>query len=293
MTALPIARPGTFIVFWAGLFVFLWASGFLSAKFGFPYAEPLTFLVWRYGLAVACLVPIALALRTSWPRTWGQAGHIAVAGLGIQTGYLVGVYCAIYNGISTGVIALIVGLQPLLTGALAGSVLGERVTPRQWLGLVLGFAGLGLVVAEKVALGSATAAGLAFGLLGLVAITFGTLYQKRYCAGMQMWSGISIQAMVSVLVTGALAAATETMRIDWTGEFVFALLWSTLGLSVITAALYFYLVRRGAAAKVTSLIYLSPPTTAVMGYVVFDERLGAVAIAGMAVAMVGVALANR
>lgn len=293
MTALPLARPGLSIVFWAGLFVFLWASGFLSAKFGFPYAEPLTFLVWRYGLAVACLVPIALLLRAAWPRTWREAAHIAVAGLGIQTGYLVGVYSGIYNGISTGVIALIVGLQPLLTGALAGTMLGERVSPRQWLGLVLGFVGLGLVVAEKVALGSATVVGFGFGLLGLLSITFGTLYQKRFCGGMQMWSGISIQAMVSVLVTGTLAAATETMRIDWTGEFVFALLWSTIGLSVVTAALYFYLVRRGAAAKVTSLIYLSPPTTAVMGYLVFDERLGAVAIAGMAVAMVGVALANR
>jgi drug/metabolite transporter (DMT)-like permease len=216
-----------------------------------------------------------------------------VAGLGIQTGYLVGVYCGIYNGISTGVIALIVGLQPLLTGALAGTVLGERVSPRQWLGLVLGFAGLGLVVAEKVAVGSATATGFAFGLLGLVSITFGTLYQKRYCADMQMWSGITIQAGTSAAVTAVLAVSTETMDIAWTGAFVFALLWSTLGLSVITAALYFYLVRRGAAAKVTSLIYLSPPTTAVMGFLVFDERLGAVAIAGMAVAMLGVALANR
>jgi drug/metabolite transporter (DMT)-like permease len=293
MTALPLARPGTSIAFWAGLFVFFWASGFLSAKFGFPYAEPLTFLFWRYSLAVFCLVPIALLSGAAWPRSPRQAFHIMVAGLGIQTGYLIGVYCGIYNGISTGVIALIVGLQPLLTGALAGTILGERVSPRQWLGLVLGFAGLGLVVAEKVALGSATAAGLGFGLLGLVSITMGTLYQKRFCTDMQMWSGISIQAVVSAAVTGLLATASETMHIAWTGEFVFALLWSTLGLSVVTAALYFYLVRRGAAAKVTSLIYLSPPTTAVMGYLVFDERLGAVAIAGMAAAMLGVALANR
>jgi drug/metabolite transporter (DMT)-like permease len=275
------------------LFTFFWASGFVSAKYGLPYAEPFTFLSLRFVIAVLLLAPIALIWRARWPKTPAELGHIAVAGFLVQTVYLIGVFQAVRFGISTGVIALIVGLQPLLTGALAGLALGETTTRRQWLGLALGFAGLALVVAEKVDFAAGAGVGAGFGVLGLIGITLGTLYQKRFCAGMDIRSGVTIQNAVSLAVIGLLALAVETRHVDWTGDFVFALTWSAVGLSVIAIALYYVLVRRGAAAKVTSLIYLSPPTTALMGWAVFGETFSLPALAGMGVAVAGVALATR
>jgi len=275
------------------LFIFFWASGFIGAKYGLPYAEPFTFLALRFLIAVALLLPAALLWRARWPATPAEFGHVVAAGLLVQSVYLTGVYYAIWHGISTGVIALIGGLQPLLTGVLAAPLLGERVSPRQWLGLVLGFGGLALVVAEKVDFGTGAAIGAAIGGAGLLGITFGTLYQKRFCAAIDIRAAVTIQNVASALVMLALAAAFESMAVRWTGDFLFALLWTAVGLSVIAIALYYVLVRRGAAARVTSLIYLSPPTTALMGWLVFGETFSALALAGMAVAVAGVALANR
>ena len=277
----------------SALFIFFWASGFIAAKYGFPYAEPFTFLTLRFLVALAVLVPMMQLWRVAWPAGPRLLGHVILAGLMVQTAYLIGVFYGIWLGISTGVIALIVGLQPLVTGALAAPVLGERVTARQWCGLALGFAGLGLVVADKVDLAAGEAWGVAFGGLALAGITLGTLYQKRFCAGVDIRAAVTIQNAASCAVIAPLAVALETMRIDWTGEFLFALLWSAIGLSVIAIALYYLLVRRGAAARVTSLIYLSPPTTALMGWLMFDETFAPPALAGMALAVAGVALANR
>lgn len=277
----------------AGLFIFFWASGFVSAKYGFPYAEPFTFLSLRFALAVAILLPLCLLWRVRWPRGPGELGHVVVAGLLVQSVYLIGVFQGIWLGLSTGVMALIVGLQPLITGALAAATLGERVAPRQWCGLGLGFAGLGLVVAEKVDFAGDAGWGVGFAGIGLLGITIGTLYQKRFCGGADIRSSVLIHNAVSGLLIAPLAFGFETMRIDWTGEFLFALLWSAIGLSVIAIALYYWLVRRGAAARVTSLIYLSPPTTALMGWAMFQESMPPVAIAGMVLAVAGVALANR
>jgi len=277
----------------SALFVFFWASGFVSAKYGLPYAEPFTFLSLRFLLAVAILLPLCLVWRARWPRGPAELGHVAVAGMLVQSVYLIGVFQGIGLGLSTGVMALIVGLQPLITGALAAATLGERVAPRQWLGLALGFGGLGLVVAEKVDFQSGAGWGAGFAVLGLLGITVGTLYQKRFCQGADIRSSVTIHNFVSALLIGPLALGFETQRVTWTGEFLFALLWLTIGLSGIAIALYYYLLRHGAAARVTSLIYLSPPTTALMGWAMFQETMPPVAIAGMAVAVAGVALANR
>ncbi len=277
----------------AALFIFFWSSGFVAAKYGFPHAEPFTFLAIRFAIASGVLVPVCNAWKVAWPRTMAGIGHVVAAGLMVQSLYLVGVYYGIYLGISTGVVALVMGLQPLLTGALAGMALAERVTPRQWLGLVLGFAGLGLVAADKTIVSGISLGAFAITALGLVAITLGTLYQKRFCASFDIRSSVAIQNVVSCAVMFALAGAFETMAVRWTGEFLFALLWSAFGLSVIAITLYYWLVRRGAAAKVTSLIYLSPPVTAVMGWLAFGEIMGPGAIAGMAIAVAGVALATR
>lgn len=277
----------------AALFVLFWASGFVAAKYGFPYAEPFTFLSIRYAIALTVLLPIVLALGVRWPRNGIELGHVAVAGLGVQSIYTIGVYYGIYLGVSTGVIALIMGLQPLITGALAKSVLDERVTRRQWAGLGLGFIGLAMVVAEKFDMASGAAWGFGFGVLGLTGITLGTLYQKRFCAEVDIRAAVAIQNAVSLMLVAVLASRFETMRVEWTGAFVFALLWSALGLSVIAYALWYLLVRRGGAARVTSLLYLSPPITAVMGWLVFGEVFAPLALAGMALAVGGVALATR
>jgi drug/metabolite transporter (DMT)-like permease len=277
----------------AALFIFFWASGFVAAKYGLPYAEPFTLMAARFVVGAAILVPACFVLKATWPKTLRDTTHILIAGFGVQTVYLIGVYYGIWFGISTGVTALVVGLQPLLTGVLAGFVLKEKVTPRNWVGLVLGFIGLGLVVWDRVLAPTDALWGLAMLLMGLAGITLGTLYQKKYCGPFDVRAGVALQNVMSCIVMLVLAVIFESMIIDWTGELVFAVLWSAIGLSVFAICLYYWLVQRGAAARITSLIYLSPPTTAVMGWAMFGEILSWQAIAGMAVAMTGVALAVR
>lgn len=277
----------------AALFIFFWASGFVAAKYGLPYAEPFTLMTCRFVVGAAILVPACFVMKAAWPKTRMETFHILVAGFLVQTVYLMGVYSGINLGVSTGVTALVVGLQPLLTGALAGALLGERVTARNWIGLVLGFAGLALVVWDRVASPDETLGGLAMCVLALVGITVGTLYQKRFCGPFDVRAGVALQNVMSCIVMLVIAASIETMHIEWTGEFVFAVLWSAIGLSVIAICLYYWMVQRGAAARVTSLIYLSPPTTALMGWAMFGETLSWMAIGGMALAMSGVALAVR
>lgn len=277
----------------AVVFVLFWATGFVVAKFGSPYAEPLTFLGTRFVIASVLLLALCLALRTSWPRRLRDYGHIAVAGLLVQCLYLIGVYCGIYLGVSIGVMALIVGLQPLITGALVGPFLSEPVSRLQWLGLALGFGGLSLVVAERVVLGEAVWFGYVLGLIGLVAITAGTLYQKKFCAAFDLRTTVAIQNTVSCVMILALAAMFETMEVSWTGEYLFALVWSAVVLSVISMMVFYALVTRGGAARGTSLIYLSPPTTAAMGWLFFGEALAVLAMAGMMIAVVGVAMVTR
>jgi drug/metabolite transporter (DMT)-like permease len=277
----------------ASLFLFFWASGFVAAKYGFPYAEPFTFLAIRFAIASALIVPFCFVCGATAPKGPRQYGAVILAGLGVQTVYLIGVYYAMYLGLSTGVMALIGGLQPLATGVLAVPLLGERVSGRQWFGLVLGFAGLAMVVAEKVLVGEAGAAAFGLAALALVAITLGTLAQKRWCAGFDLRAMLAIHNVVSLVLMAALAAAFENMTVAWSAPFVGALLWSAIGLSVLSTVFYYYLVRHGATARVTSLFYLSPPTTALMGWAAFGESMAALALAGMAVAALGVALATR
>ncbi len=287
----PPLRPPMFALL-ATLFVLFWSTGFVAAKFGFPYAEPFTFLGTRFAIASVLLLGLCLAVRARWPRRLRDWGHMAVTGLLVGSVYLIGVYYGVYLGVSIGIMALIVGLQPLITGALAGRVLDEPVSRRQWAGLVLGFGGLGLVVAEKVALGEAVWFGYALGLMALAAITAGILYQKRFCADFDLRTLVAVQNVIGCVLILALAVMFETMEVSWTGEFLFALVWSAVVLSVVAMMVFYTLVARGAATRVTSLIYLSPPTTAAMGWLVFGETLAALAVAGMAVAMVGVAMVS-
>jgi drug/metabolite transporter (DMT)-like permease len=273
-----------------GLFVVLWSTGFVSAKYGLAYAEPLTFLLWRFVLVVALMLPLALAMRTAWPDSPRQAAHVAVAGILMQGGYLGGVFCSIHLGMSAGVSALMVGLQPILTAFASAPLFGERLQARQWLGLLLGFAGVTLVMLGRSTLSGITPATLALSTLALASITAGTLYQKRYCGAVDLRTGSVIQFSAAGLVMLPLAMAFETMQVRWTGEFMLTLAWLVLVLSIGAISLLYVLIRNGAATRVASLFYLTPPTTALMAYAMFGETLDATAMAGMACAVLGVAL---
>ena len=273
------------------LFVFLWSTGFIGAKFGLPYAEPLTFLLARYILVLGLMTTFALATRAPWPRDMRQVLHIGVSGILVHAFYLGGVFMAIKHGLPAGVTALLVGMQPLLTACGAGWLLGERVSAKQWLGLGLGFVGVTLVVSNKlgdVALGAM----LIPAFVALLGITAGTLYQKRFCPHFDLRTGSVIQFLPTALLTAIVASASETMVIDWTPQFVFALLWLVLVLSFGAISLLNVLIRSGSAVNVASLFYLTPPSTAIIAWAVFGETLGGPALAGMVLAVSGVYLAR-
>jgi drug/metabolite transporter (DMT)-like permease len=276
-----------------GLFVFLWSTGFIFAKLGLPYAEAFTFLTLRFGIVTALMLVVALATRAPWPRGVGQMGHIFVVGVLMHGAYLGGTFAAIGAGVSAGVAALVVGLQPLLTAAVVGPFLGERVSARQWIGLVLGFGGVALVLENKIGLGEAPLWGYGFSFLSLLGITIATLYQKRFCSTMDWRSGGVIQYFAATLSMLPAALLFETRAVHWTGEFVLAMLWLVVMLSFGAVTLLNWLIRRGAAARVASLFYLVPPVVAVEAYVIFGEELHALALAGMALTALGVALVMR
>lgn len=272
-------------------FVLLWSTGFIVAKFGLPYAPPLTFLILRCTSVLLVLVPIVLIWKAPWPQ--GRAlGHIAVAGVLMQAGYLSGVWCAIKLGMPAGLSALIVGMQPILTAA-AAPLIGEKVRPRQWLGLLFGLTGVALVVAAKVTLVGLSAAAIGFCLMALCSITAGTMYQRRWCPRFDLRTGTIVQFAATVLVLLPAAMLFEDFSLPlttvaWTPRFIGALLWSVLALSIGAIFLLFKLLRRSDATQVTSLLYLTPPTTAVMAWIMFGEAFNLIGILGMAVAVIGV-----
>jgi drug/metabolite transporter (DMT)-like permease len=272
------------------LFVFLWSTGFIATKLGLPYAPPVTFLILRFAVVVVLMLPIAILFRAPWPNSPQQVAHIAVAGALLHGGYLVGVFGSIHFGMSAGLVALIVGLQPILTAFAAVPLLGEHVSRRQWLGLLLGLGGVVLVVLQKISLSGLSALSIGMALIALVSITIGTVYQKRFCAPFDLRSGSVIQFVAAGLALLPFGLALETMRVEWTPDFVFALAWLALVLSIGAISLLTLLIRRGAATTVASLFYLTPPTTAVMAYLLFGETLTGIAMVGMVLAIAGVAL---
>ena len=288
-----IARSSLFVTIMPGVFVLLWSTGFIGAKLGLPNAEPATFLLLRFICVTTVLVGGAVIAGAPWPRSWRQTFHLGVAGLLIHGVYLGGVFAAINHGVPAGIAALIVGLQPLLTAVAAGPYLGETVTARQWLGLVIGLAGLTLVVSDKLGLDSEHMIGVGFAVAALLGITVGTLYQKRHGAAMDLRTGSAVQFMAAGVFMLVVAVLFEDMTVTWTSEFVFALAWLVFVLSLGAITLLILMIRSGAASKVASLFYLVPPFTAVIAYFVFGETLGLPAIVGMAVAVLGVALVTR
>ena len=293
ITAQPSLVQSLALAAMPGLFVLLWSTGFIGAKLGLPYAEPMTFLVLRFAIVTVLLAGFAGLTGAPWPQDWRAAAHMAVAGLLLQAVYLGGVFASIFHGVPAGVSALIVGIQPLLVAAAAGTVLGERVTRRQWLGLTLGLGGVVLVVWTKLGIGVGSLWGYALSVIALVGIAIGTLYQKKFCPGIDLRSGAAIQFAASTAALAPFALLFETRQIDWSGEFIFALGWLCIVLSLGAISLLMALIRRGVASKVASLFYLVPPLTAVLGYLIFGETLGPAELAGMAATAAGVYLVIR
>ncbi|CCG03453.1 DMT family transporter [Blastococcus saxobsidens] len=276
------------------LFVLLWSTGFVGAKYGLPYAPPFTFLAVRLGLAAVLLALVAAALRSARMPDRAQYGRASVAGLLLHAGYLGGVFYAISLGVPAGVAAVVVSLQPVLTAVLASHVLGERPTSRQWVGLVLGLTGVALVVGPGVlATGSAEplpTVGLIACVVALVSGTLGTVWQKRHGDGIPLVWGTTVQYAASAALLLVVALVTEDPSIRWTGEFVAAFVWLVLVLSIGAVLLLLLLLRRGTAAGVSSLYYLVPPATAIEAYLLFGETLAGLSLVGIGVTALGVAL---
>lgn len=290
----PGSRPGgAWIACVPVLFVVLWSTGYMGAFYVLPHAEPFTFLFVRFAIVATLMALISLATGASWPASWSAAGHLTMTGVLIHGVTFMGLFSALAHGVPSGVIALVMGLQPLLTALAAGPLLGETMTARQWLGQVLGFAGVVVVIADKLDLAGADGVGFALACVAVVGFTAGTLYQKRHCADMPLRSGHTIQFAAAALLTGAFSLAFETRAIHWTGEFVFGLTWLVVVLSLGAVSLLYLMLKRGQASKVISLFYLVPPVTALIGFTLFGEILGPLALAGMAVSVFGVALVTR
>ncbi len=274
------------------LFVLLWSTVCIGAKLRLPPSESLTVLAIRFSLVLVLMTVLALAMRAPWPRDARQWFHIGVTGLLVHAVYIGGVFVSISKGLPAGVTSLVVGIQPLLTAVAAGWVLKEAVLARQWFGLSLGFVGVALVVSGKL--------GTAYGLdalwpslAALLAITVGTLYQKRFCPSFDWRTGSVAQFLPTAVATSVAAGLTESLHVEWAPNFIFALAWLVLVLSLGAVSLLKMLIRRGSAVNLASLFYLVPPCTALVAWLLFDERLSGIALVGMVLAVWGVYLARK
>jgi drug/metabolite transporter (DMT)-like permease len=278
------------------VFVLIWSTGFIVARFGMPHAPPFGFLAIRYALSVLCFGVWVALVRAEWPGGHRQWFHLAVSGVLMHAGYLGGVWAAVKAGLGAGTIALLVGLQPVLTAvwltAFPGDSKRHTVTPLQWFGLLLGLSGLALVVWRKLGAGEVTAFNLALAVAALLSITTGTLYQKRHLAPCDVRTASTVQLLAAFVVSLPLALL-EREAIDWHPHFVAAMAWSVLALTLGGSSLLYLLIQRGAATQVTSLLYLVPPCTALMAWAIFGESLTPMMMAGMALTAAGVALVVR
>lgn len=271
------------------LFVVLWSTGFIGAKYGLPYAEPFTLLFLRFTLTLGVLVPLIAILRPRLGLALRDYGHLAASGLLLHGVYLGGIFTAIRGQLPAGLTALIVGLQPVLTSLLAARVVGERTDARHWLGIALGFLGVVFVLGAGPDRAHSQSA-LWAAVVALIGITAGTLYQKRFCTRHDLLAVALFQYLPTWLLFAIGAWLLETREVQWTPEFVAALVWLVFGLSLGAILLLAYLIRQKAASRVTSLFYLVPPATAVESWLLFGETLRGMQIVGIVLAALGVYL---
>jgi len=276
----------------APVFVILWSTGFIGAKLGLPHASPMTFLALRFTIVAGLLALWVLAAGAAWP-TWRQARDQALIGGLLHFYYLGGAFVGISLGVEAGTTALIVGLQPVVTALIAYRFLGERMVPVQWGGMALGLAGVALVVLRKLDAGFGEPLGIFFCAVGLLGISVGSILQKSRANETPMRAGNAIQFTTAAACCFICALFFEDMSIEWAPEFIIALGWSILPLSIGAITLLYMLIKRGAATNVASLFFLVPPCTALMAWWLFDEKLGPLEVLGMALAAIGVLLVNR
>ena len=291
----PVPRDAAVLRAMPVVFVLIWSTGFIVARYGMPHAPPFKFLALRYALSIGCFLPWIWLARSSWPPRGRQWLHLAVTGVLMHACYLGGVWAAVKAGMGSGVSALIVGLQPVLT-ALWLSSTGAQVSKRQWMGLALGFAGLALVVSRKFGQGHAgdqvDLPNLAFALAALLSITVGTLYQKRFVAPCDVRTANVLQLAAALVVTLPLAGL-ESEGMEWNAELAGAMAWSVLALTLGGSSLLYLLIQRGAATAVASLFYLVPPCTALMAWLLFAEPINAATLTGIVLTAFGVSLVVR
>jgi drug/metabolite transporter (DMT)-like permease len=274
------------------LFVLLWSTGFIGARYGLPYIEPMTFLSVRMVFVVLIMALIALIGRARWPDKT-EIGHSLVAGWLVHGLYLGGVFTAISQGVPAGISALIPGLQPILTSTIANRFMGEKVSRLQWLGLALGLFGVVLVLHDRAIINSGSVLGWIASFVSMIGVTLGTLYQKHFCGKIDWRAGNTVQYIGALALFSLASFSFETRVIHWSGELIFAITWLVLVLSVAGVGLMYWLIRRSAATGFASLFYLVPVVTALLAYLLFDEKLDALSIAGMVVCAAGVVLVNR
>jgi len=277
------------------LFVVLWSTGYISARLGLPYAEAGTFLMMRFALAAIVMVALVVVSRAPLPASFREWAHCAVVGALVHGLYLYGGFASIQEGLTPTTIAVVVGMQPVITAVLIGPILGEAVNIRQWGGFFLGTVGVVLViVANFASIGFGSGAPAVFlSLLCVMSISVGTLYQKRFCASVDLRSGTMIQLIMAALMMWGISSWLETGHVEWTGTFVFALMWSVLVLSVGAYTLLWWLVRRKAATNVVSLFFLMPPVTAVFDWLLFEQKVSLITLMGIAIAVAGIAIVIR
>lgn len=280
------------------LFVFLWSTGWINARAAAPYADPLTFLAVRYALAGVLMIGVCVALSAAWPATSAARGHAIMSGVLLHAGYLGPVWYAISQGVPAGVSGVLAGAQPLLTALLAPALVGERLTPRQWAGIALGFVGILLVLQPKIfgidlaTLGSMRTL-LGINALGMLSVTLGTFYQKRYIATGDLRTVAALQYLGAVAATLPAALLLEDLRLVWNWQVIAAMAWSVIAISIGAVLLLLWLIRNGAVSRVGTLIYLVPPVVAVEAWLLFGEQMTAGQMLGVAVVVAGVALAVR
>lgn len=280
------------------MFVFLWSTGWICARAAAPYADPLTFLVVRYSLAAFALAVIAVLWRAPWPSSAREAGHAVVAGVLIHAIYLGSVWWAIGHGVPAGISGVIAASQPILTAMLAPALIGERISWRQWAGIAIGFFGILLVLQPKLAsLQPSELRPIMFALaingIGMLSVTLGTFYQKRFIPTADLRTSTCVQYIGAAAVTLPVAYLTESLRFEWNLQTIATMAWSVLALSICSIALFYMLIRNGAVSRAATLIYLVPPTVALIAWVLFDETLVILQLTGMAITAAGVALAVR
>lgn len=274
------------------LFILLYGSGFVGAKLGFPFAKPLVFLVWRFGISTVLLLMLSFIMKAAWPDTWKQVGHIAVSGFFLVALFSIGTWESMNLGVPPAISALIIALQPMAVALASYFLFKKTVDKKQWIGLSLGLLGVVLVVGEQASFDKTYLVGVLMSFLGLLGLTVGNLYQKRFCTKMNVFTGGVIQSVASGIICLLLAICFEPFVVHWTGQFVFSMFWMCVVVSLGATSFLYILLRKGESHKVASLFYLIPAVTAIISYFVFHTTLDAIQLTGMIIATLGVGLVN-